>query len=365
MAKKYYNIKPILAIDAQWNIMLSERSNGKSYACKQLVIDAALDNPAKIVGIVLRREVQETVSTVVGDYFNDLASYLEKKSKGKYNAFSFYQGQWYIGHFDENYKIIKDFPFCKVCALAHAHIYKSNLVVPDLIYIIYEEFMSKNPYLEHEPDKLQDFVSTCARHEIVKVLLIANKVNRVCPYVNEWGLRGIPKMKEGQIDTYIIHTNINGIERDVKIAFELCPVMEEAAKSGMFFGKAAESIAGGTWETNLHPHIIGDLSDYDIIYEMSLEHMEFRFNMLLILHKKEDFIAVFVYPVKVKMYDRLITEEYSPDPFKIPFFRRDIRPEVLMVDLYNKNKWVYPNNLIGDDFIHTLENMKEFPIQLK
>lgn len=265
-----------MAIDAEYNIMLSERSNGKSYACKSLIIDAALKNPAKIVGILLRREVQETTGTVVQDYFNDLGDYLDKKSKGKYNAFSFWQGKFYIGHFDENFKIVKDFAFCQVCALGHAHIYKSSLVVPDLEYILYEEFMSKNPYLIDEPRKLQDFVSTACRHKVIKVLLIANKVNRVCPYVNEWGLRNIPQMKSGQIDTYVLKNNVNGIETQTKIAFELCPVMDEAAKTGMFFGKAAESIAGGTWETNEHPHIIDDLSYYDVLYSMTLIHMGFQ-----------------------------------------------------------------------------------------
>lgn len=352
-------------MEAQYNIMLSERSNGKSYASKSLMIDSALKNKGKIVGILLRREVQETSASVVRDYFNDLAGYLKKKSKGQYDAFGYYNGEYYIGHFDEDFKIIKDFAFCKVCALAHAHIYKSSLVVPDLEYIIYEEFMSKNPYLINEPDIFQNFISTVARHKLIKVLLLANKVSRVCPYVNEWGLRNIPKMKVGQIDTYIIHNNINGNETQTKIAFELCPVMDEASKSGMFFGKSAESIAGGTWETDAHPHLIGDLSEYYILYEMSLIHMDFKFNILLIQHKEKDFICVYVYPASVKTYNRVITEEFSTDTLVLPYFRRDIEAECMMLDLFIKNKWVYPNNLIGDDFFNTIKNMLDSPMQLK
>lgn len=363
---KYYNIKPIMAINAEYNILLSERSNGKSYACKRLLIDAALADPGHIKGIFLRRAVQEIAAGTIKDYFLDMCDYLDKKSKGKYNTFSYWQGEFYISHFDENFKIVKDFPFCKACHLFNAQLYKSSLVVPHCEYIIFEEFMNTDSsYLINEPEKLLQFTSTVFRHKVGKVWLLANKVSRVCPYIAEWGLRSLTKIEPGTIDQYNFNREVNGQTVTTKIALEHCPVMEETAKSSMFFGKSADSVANGFWETNEHPHIIGDLADYDIMYSMSLENDGFKFNIHLLMHKTEDFAAVYVYPASIKTYDRLITAAYSSDHLKTPTFRKDIKAEVFMLQLLQRNKWVFPNNLLGDDFFNTIEGMKENPLVLR
>ena len=38
MKQKYYNIKNLLSKNAQYNILLGERSNGKSYATKYMIL---------------------------------------------------------------------------------------------------------------------------------------------------------------------------------------------------------------------------------------------------------------------------------------------------------------------------------------
>lgn len=365
MAKKYYNIKTVQSIGAEYNILLSERSNGKSYACKRLIIDEALKNPGKIVGILLRRAVQEIKQSTIKDYFLDLTDYLDKKSKGEYNAFTYWQGDFYIGHYDEHYKIIKDFAFCKACHLYNAQLYKSSLVTPDCKHIIFEEFMNQDSnYILDEPKKLIEFVSTVFRHNTGQVWLLANKVSRVCPYTVDWGLRNLSKIQPGTIDQYHYKREVDNEEVTTTIAVEHCPVLTETAKSTMFFGKQSESITGGVWETREHPHLVGKLNDYDVLYQLSLESTGFQFNILLLVHKEEGYLCVYVYPSTLKTFDRLITETYSTDPLKTPGLRKDIRPEPIMRDLYNNNKWVYPNNLLAEDFIGCINNMAVFPLTL-
>lgn len=364
MAKsEFYRLDEIKKLDADYHILLSERSNGKSFAVKEEAIKLGLETHT-VCAAVMRRYDEDIKKAVIENYFDDLGliKLVKDLSKGEYNCITFYQSKFYFSTMDEESgKITKGFPFCRVFALSQDERYKSSTVLPFIRIIIFEEFTTKGMYLHNEVTRFMNLCSTVIRLNKAKIYMIANKVSRVCPYFNEWALRGIPKMKDGQIDIYNF-TTLDG--EKVKIAVELCAVGLHK-KSGMFFGRQGEQIDGGAWECNEHPHIFGDLSEYDILYYMTLQHMDFAFNILLICHKKLEFLCVFVYPVKVKTFDRVLTEAYSTDPRHTPTLDKTIRPEVIINDLVSKNKLVYPSNLIGEDFITIVKNMKVNPFTLK
>ena len=73
MAKtpKYYSIDNILKRDSEYNIILGQRSNGKSYAVKNHCIKKAWDD-SKSRFIVLRRLAEEIRPSVVEHYFSDV-----------------------------------------------------------------------------------------------------------------------------------------------------------------------------------------------------------------------------------------------------------------------------------------------------
>lgn len=365
MGKKmdFYRLDRLLDIGATWNILLGERANGKSYAVKEYAINEALKE-GNITCALIRRLDEDIKASVISAYFNDagLIEMIKKKTDGRYNCIHYYQRKFYFAHYDsETDKLTKGFPFCVVFALANAERYKSSTVYPTLKTVIFEEFTTEKFYLTNEVSKLMNLCSTLFRLNTGRVFMIANKISRVCPYFQEFGFqKGVPKMKEGQLDTYTFET-LDGDK--VKIAVEMC-ASPKHAKSGMFFGKNAKVINGSEWETHEHPHIQGTLSDYDIIYELSLEHMEFCFNILLIAHKTEDFFAVYVYPAKIKRFDRLITEAYSPSDMVTPALDSRIKAEVFMQELIERNKLVYPSNLIGEDFNTVINNMKQNPFNL-
>lgn len=363
MKNDFYRLDRILKTEATWNILLGERANGKSYAVKEYAIRQAFECN-NISCALIRRLDEDIKASIINAYFNDegLIELVKKLSKGRYNCITYYQRKFYFSFYDEDKdKITKGFAFCVVFALSNAERYKSSTVYPTLKTVIFEEFTTEKCYLTNEVSKLMNLCSTLFRLNTGKVFMIANKISRVCPYFQEFGFqKGVPKMKEGQLDTYTYKT-LDG--NDVKISVEMC-ASPKHAKSGMFFGKNAKVISGSEWETHEHAHLQGVLSDYYTLYEMSLEHMEFTFNILLLAHKKEDFLCVYVYPASIKKHERLLTEQYSTNPLVTPTLDSRVKAEVLIRDLIDRNKLVYPSNLIGEDFITVIENMKESPFNL-
>ena len=71
--QKFYNLKKLLAVDAEYNILLGERSNGKSYAVKEHCVTQAYLNDDKKF-ILLRRWQLEIKGNLIESYFADRKS---------------------------------------------------------------------------------------------------------------------------------------------------------------------------------------------------------------------------------------------------------------------------------------------------
>lgn len=359
--QEFYRLDDIKKKEAQYNILLGERANGKSGAVKEDAVRLGLKTK-KISTALLRRYDEDIRSSVISSYFNDkfINDIIIKESKGKFNCVSFYQRNFYFSKINEDGTIERGFAFCKVFSIADDERYKSSTVEPDIEIIIFEEFTTNKTYLYNEVTRFMNLCSTILRLNSGRVYMIANKVSRVCPYFTEWCLKNIPKQKEGSIDVYEFE-DIQGSV--VKIAVELC-ASSTHKKSGMFFGMIGKQIDGGSWECKEHPHLIGDLSDYNILYALTLKHLDFKFNICLLNHLKDDFLCVYVYPSSIKTHNRVLTEEYSASYLTTPTLLKNNRAECLINELFRLNKFVYPNNLIGEDFCTVLANMKQNPFTL-
>lgn len=357
----FYRLDEIKKKEAQYNILLGERANGKSGAVKEEAVRLGLKTK-KVCTALLRRFDEDIKSSVISTYFNDtfIIEIIVKESKGKFNCITFYQRNFYFSHIDEDGKIERGFAFCKAFSIADDERYKSSTVEPNIEIIIFEEFTTNKTYLSNEVTRFMNLCSTILRLNIGRVYMIANKVSRVCPYFSEWCLKNIPKQKEGSIDVYEFE-DMQGTT--VKIAVELC-ASPQHKKSGMFFGRVGKQIDGGAWECKEHPHLIGDISDYDILYSLTLKHLDFKFNICLLNHIQDEFLCVYVYPSSVKTHDRILTEEYSSNYLTTPTLLKENRAEVLINNLFKRNKVVFPTNLIGEDFYNILSNMKTNPFNL-
>lgn len=352
MAKKktkYYKIDNLLRTNAAYMILLGMRANGKSYAAKKEVLRDAYKNQVNFV--YLRRWREDIKQAAVEAYFADMP--IEEITDGAYNSVIAWQSYLYFASTDESGKAKRGQRIGRYCALNEAVRYKSQAFV-NYGWILYEEFITDEVYLAEEPTKLQQFVSTVARLDLIKVLLIGNTMSRVCPYFNEWGLQGTLRQKPGTIEIYHMHYD----KFTVDIAVENCEVLER--DSLLFFGSAAKQIISGEWDVKESPRLPGKLEDYDEVYRLDVRFNLLAFHLDLLV---DDGGQLLLYIFPAKNFDkgaRTLTDKFVSDPMSTRHLRSDSRAEQKMLECWRQQKVCYSDNLTAADFININKNYSIF-----
>lgn len=346
--KQYYNITNLLQTKAQYMILLGQRSNGKSYQAKNLVLENAYNNKRWFV--YLRRYKADIKTKAVETYFADMP--ISKITKGEYTGISAWNGSIYFTYVNDKGDTVKGLEIGKYCALNEYERYKSWAFV-DFDYILFEEFITDSTYLNEEPRQLQQFVSTVARHRSITVLLIGNTLSRVCPYFNEWCLEGVLKQKLGTIEIYHHHFEDSIID----IAVEYCANANYENK--MFFGQTAKQIVAGEWDTVEVPKLPRKQEEYDLVYEVLVEYQKFQFVLNLLIEPINGGVIVFVYPFTgQRKIMRKITEQFSDNPHITARLDTTKKPEYMISECFRIGKVCYSDNLTGADFKHVNEVFK-------
>lgn len=350
MAKrKYYNIANLLSVGAEYNLLLGKRSNGKSYQVKKLALEEAYNEGKKFV--YLRRWQMDIKQSNVSDYFNDMP--IKDITHDEYIGVTAYQGYIYFYNVDEDHdnKIIRGPLIGRYCALNEAERYKSQ-VFDGYDKIIYEEFITDNIYLDNEPRKLMQFVSTVFRNRKGRVFLVGNTLSRVCPYFKEWNLQGTLRQRPGTIEIYNYH--VEG--ETIRVAVEYCA--NDNAGNSMFFGLSAKQIVTGEWEVDDLPHLPDEQEKYECIYRMLVEYQDFKFALNLLVDPAGSRI-VFIYPHTGKTkVDRIITDRFDVNPMISSRLDPRRKCEQHISECFRFNKVCYSDNLTGTDFRHVVEHFR-------
>lgn len=356
MKQKYYSLKNILQHNANYNLIYGERSNGKSYAIKTHCIKKAYQKKAQTF-VLLRRYELEVKASAVESYFADIP--VETITNGEYDCITVSRSYIYLSKYDtENNKVIKGLAIGRALYLSGATHFKSQSF-PDCEDVIYEEFLTKNVYINDEPNVLMDLISTIARRRFIQVFLIGNTISRVCPYLYEWGLiKGIKKQQQGTIDDYIFHTDQqdeNGNDIDIKIAVEYAE--NSGSNSKMFFGEHSKSITRGAWETHQQPHLLRPQSEYTMCYELLIICDGFQF-VLQLLSNNDGGLINFVYPFTgTRNIYRIIQKDFSDLPNITAGFKTEIKAENLILNNIISKKTCYADNLTGEEFQQVVKQL--------
>lgn len=350
MKQKYYRLDRIKKIDAEYNILLGERSNGKSYAVKENALIESWNDGELF--IYLRRWQLETKANIVESYFTDAP--VTAITSGKCNCISVYRNECFFANMDESGAITRVKKCGRVMYLSGAEHYKS-MSFPNFSNIIFEEFLTNGGYLYNETKLLFDVVSTVARRRSIKVWLIGNTISRLCPYFSEWDLRNIPKQQQGTIEVYEHHTDQmddNGQPIIIKIAVEFCE--NSGNNSKMFFGNSQKMITSGAWETHPQPHLPKKYGEYKKLYSILLEHNNFAYIIDVL---KDEHLLLYVYPFtyKGKRPRRVISEKFTSDPLITPHLTELCKGDTIINELIARGKICYSDNLTGSEFLSILK----------
>ena len=355
MARKqeYYSLKNILECKAQYNILLGERSNGKSFAVKKYIIETAYNGMDNESGrfVYMRRWGDDIKTVSIKSYFADMIlnenghKYVNEFTHGDFDGIMPFQGKIYFYKLDENGDRVRDKRVIgRYVSLNEDERYKSQAFV-GYENLVYEEFITNKIYLNNEPTRLQNFVSTIARHKKMTVFLVGNTLTRVCPYFSEWTLTGVLKQAIGTIEIYHFNTT-NGM---VNIAVERCANVNKESK--MFFGRAEKQIVSGEWEVNDMPKLPRAHESYDKLYEILICYQNFKFCLELLHEKKNGGIICFVYPYTKNRYIlRVVSDVFSDSPNVSYRLNMNRKAERLINECFKTGKVCYSDNLTGTDF---------------
>ena len=347
---EHYSIDNILKEDAEYNILLSERSSGKSYQVKKTVIKDFLESGAKFV--YLRRFVIELKESMVNDYFDDENIPYRKWTKNKYDGIMSYRSNLYFYVWEEDKKVRKE-QCGKYMALSSSNHYKS-MAMTQYKNVIYEEFVappSGYGYLQDECNELQQLVSTIARKNRIRVFLIGNTINSMCPYFREWGLKGIPKQKSGTIDVYHMQYSTG----EIKIAVEICK--ETASKGKMFFGNIEKNINNGVWVSEEYPKLPHQYKECSVLYVTIWQWGDLCYKAEILRHDTEVFL--YVRPCDINKIFTLDSMRFISDIYKhrmarvrshTPTFVPINNADKLIEQLVDTGKICFSDNMSGEEF---------------
>lgn len=345
----FYSLKPILKEEAIYNMIIGERSNGKTYACLEYALFMYLrygDTTAYV-----RREEEDLRGRRGYSLFNNHVAngVVKELTGGKWDNVYMYSQRWYLCKYDKMGKrVIDNDPFCYGFSLTGADHDKSS-AYPTVKTIIFDEFLTRDGYMRDEFVRFTNVVSTIIRHrDDVIIFMLGNTVNQYSPYFTEMGIESVKDMKQGTIRVY------NYGNSGLKVAVEYCESLESQKENNRYFAfnnPKLAMITGGAWEIDLYPHCPIKYRPADIILSYFIEFVDDILQCEIV--QVEDQFFTFVHrkttPIKDKTHDLIFSQEYSPRPN----YRRNLlkpmdAPGQKIAWFFKNDKVFYQDNVVGD-----------------
>ena len=345
---EYYTLDRILPYKTTYNILLGQRSNGKSFSVKRECVKEAFLGLGDL--IYLRRWHLELKQDDVTDYFADCQ--VEEITGGEYQTIDVYRSRIYLAKRGEGDKIERGRCIGRTADLAGATHLKSVIKRGQYKNIIFEEFCTDGGYLRNEPNILMQFVATVFGVQYTgRVWLIGNTVSRYNPYMYCWSLKSVSKMKPGDIDVYKFQDG----NSEVSIAVEFCSSLN--VDNSMFFGDAKANIITGVWETQSQPQVPDTFGRFKVVYNMEIQHQDFRFILKVIQNDEKERLLLCVNANEKETCRRKVSDRIDGDPMTTTKLLPLTRGDRLVAQLIRRGKMVYANNLVGTDFQSILKNV--------
>ena len=268
----YYNIAPIDNTGAIYRLIVGQRSNGKTYSvCKHIIEDYFSEGKR---GAYIRRYEESITPKNLQSLFNPHIQQVWELSEHKWNAVFYRAKEFHFCAIDSDGKIIAkdDTAFCITAAINTSENTKGE-DRGEVHTIVFDEFMTRSGYLNNEFVRFMNLLSTLIRdRESAVVYMLANTVNKYCPYFSEMGLKNIDKLAQGEIAIYTYGSS------DLTVAVELCDEVQAtkqtASKYFAFDNPQLQMITRGAWEFQIYPRPPYKILPEDIALKFFIQFAE-------------------------------------------------------------------------------------------
>lgn len=350
---EYYNLNPIREMKCQYNMVMGERSNGKTYSVLELILKNWWESGKQ--GAYIRRWKEDyrgkrATQLFAGHYSSD-NQFISELTGGEWDSVKYYSGKWFLAKQDEalDRTISQEEPFCYAFSLSDME-HDKGTSYPDVTTIVFDEFLTRTYYLPDEFVLFMNVLSTIIRRRNdVTIYMLANTVNKYAPYFKEMGLKHISEMEQGKIDIYTYGSS------PLRVAVEYCkPVAKDGKKSDMYFAFDNPSLAmitGGAWEIDIYPHNPRKFTPKDIQFIFFI-----RFNDAILQGEVvmlDDCHFMYFHekttPIHDEDRDIIFSEEYDPRPNHFRNIRKGTsKLETKLAWYFRNEKVFYQDNEIGE-----------------
>lgn len=251
--KDYYSADKILEEGSTYNVIIGQRSNGKTFDCVSRALDWFLNEGNEEDASVYIRRYDESITSanifkLCSAHIDDLIT----TSGGKYNNFEYKNKTFYCVFIDpENGKVVKRSNAFLYCVGLNSWEHKKGQDRGFVKYIIFDEFLTRDTYLNDEYAKFMNLLSSFIRDRTGTIIfMLGNTVNKFCPYFSKFNI-DMKKIKQGVIYNYRYG--------ETTLSLEYCREYGNTSKVNKayfdFPEKSLEMIKRGYWEINSYPHM--------------------------------------------------------------------------------------------------------------
>lgn len=368
---EFYSSDEIRELNAHYNIILGERSNGKTYdAGVHILTDFWTSHCFGEIrqSIYMRRWKEDIRMSDCGNTFTHLVyngnaeNEVEKITGGEYNNIVFKRGAWYLGKFDAETgeTTLCPEPFCFPIALSDIEHTKGKSF-PYVHTIYFDEFVPSSKMRGHLVDEFSIFMNTVStvlrRKDDFQVFMLANTIDKQDMYFSEMGLYNIRNQVQGTIESYKYG------DTGLTVAVELCgnAKSKKKEKADVFFAfdsPSLQMITKGDWSLEVYPHLPVKYKSTDVISKFFIVYDSYVLQCNII--QKDENCFVYIHPkttpIKEDDHDLIYSDIYDVRPNWRRNIYKSFSPyERKILQLINMDQVYFLDNPTGQIFHNYLE----------
>ena len=350
-AQKYYSPTNILKKNAVYNVIIGERSNGKTYSVLKYALKQRIEHGGQVA--IVRRWKEDISGRRAADIWKALLANDEvsKLSNGQWTGVTYWAGKFYLCNYDKEGKPIynTDSDTLGYCFALSDTEHNKSISYPYITTILFDEFLTKHVYLQDEFVLFMNTVSTIVRQRTnVKIFMLGNTVNKYCPYFQEMGLTHVLQMEQGTIDVYTYG------DSKLTVAVEYCATLKASKENNFYFAfnnPRLEMITSGAWELDIYPHLPVKYRPCDVqfTYFICFNGQVYQCEIVEVKGVPFTFIHDKTTPIKDTDNDLIYTLEYNP---KLNYRRNILKPltklEERILWFHKSDRVFYQDNTVGD-----------------